>query len=565
MAHIQTQNDAVTPADPGGAPGFIAQSMVHYWDEAVRQHGDRPAVDFLGKGWTYAEMGEAVDRAAAGFRAMGVDRGVRVGLCLPNTPYFVVCYFAVLKAGGTVVNFNPLYVERELAFQAQDSQTRIMVTLDLKVIYDKVEAVRTDGLMDRIVVCSMADILPQPKKLLFRLFKGKEIASVPEDASHVSYADILAEAPPPPFESAPCDPDTDVAVIQYTGGTTGVPKGALLSHANLSANIEQMLCVFREAQPGEERMLCVLPFFHVFAMTVAQNLSVALGAEMVLMPRFDLTMLLKAIKRKKVTLFPGVPTIYTAINNSPKTRSYDLTSIGMCLSGGAALPVEVKSQFESLTGCTLVEGYGLTEASPVVTCNPLDEPPRAGSIGKPVAWTETQFRDLDDLSKQVPPGEKGELCVRGPQVMLGYWQQPEETARAIEDGFLHTGDVGYVDEDGYIHLVDRIKDLIICSGYNVYPRVIEEAIYENEAVEEVIVIAIPDSYRGQAPKAFVKLKQGAELGADDLKSFLKSHLSTIEMPREIEFRTELPKTLVGKLSKKELVQEEELKRQQTQA
>lgn len=550
---------AQIPAQTGDYPGFSAKSMVHYWDEAVRQHGKRPAIDFLGKGWSYAEVGEAVDRVAAGFRAMGVGKDVRVGLCLPNTPYFIVCYFAILKAGGTVVNFNPLYVERELAFQARDSQTRIMVTLDLKVIFDKVEAIRQDGVLDRIVVCSMTDILPQPKKTLFKLLKGKELARISESSSHVSYARLLEHKPL--SAAAACDPYTDVAVIQYTGGTTGVPKGAMLSHANLSANIEQMVCVFHRAKPGEERMLCVLPFFHVFAMTVAQNLSVALGAEMVLMPRFELKMLLEAIKRKSVTLFPGVPTIYTAINNSPKTKSYDLTSIRMCLSGGAPLPVEVKAQFEALTGCTLVEGYGLTEASPVVTCNPLDEPPRAGSIGKPMQWTETEFRDLEDLSKIAVPGEKGELCVRGPQVMLGYWGRPEATAQSIEDGFLHTGDVGYVDADGYIHLVDRIKDLIICSGYNVYPRVIEEAIYENEAVEEVIVIAMPDKYRGQAPKAFVKLKAGAQLSADDLKTFLKDHLSTIELPRDIEFRSELPKTMVGKLSKKELVEEEAAKRE----
>ena len=294
-------------------------------------------------------------------------------------------------------------------------------------------------------------------------------------------------------------------------------------------------------------------------MTAAQNLSVLIGAEMALMPRFELKMLLDLIKRKSVTLFPGVPTIYTAINHAPQTKNYDLTSIRMCISGGAPLPVEVKENFEALTGCTLVEGYGLTEASPVVTCNPLEGKPRAGSIGKPVAWTECEFRSLEDPYEVMPEGEKGELCVRGPQVMLGYWERPDDTNRTIENGFLHTGDVGYRDADGYIHLVDRIKDLIICSGYNVYPRVIEEAIYQHEAVEEVIVIAIADSYRGQAPKAFIKLKEGAEVTADELKAFLKGHLSAIELPREIEFRDELPKTLVGKLSKKELVEEEKAK------
>ena len=539
------------------APVFTPRPMADYLDETVRVFADRPALDFMGKVWTYRQLGDLVDRAAEGFRKLGVKRGVQVGLCLPNTPYFTICYFAVLKAGGTVVNYNPLYVEREIAFQTRDSRTRIMVTLDLKVIYDKVEAVRASGGLETLVVCRMADILPQPKKLLFTLFKAKERASVPRDAAHLPFAELVSG---PRITGAPkVDPMTDVAVLQYTGGTTGVPKGAMLSHANLSANMEQMRLFFSAARPGEEVMLCVLPFFHVFAMTAAQNLSVLIGAEMALMPRFELKMLLELIKRKSVTLFPGVPTIYTAINHAPQTKNYDLTSIRMCISGGAPLPVEVKENFEALTGCTLVEGYGLTEASPVVTCNPLEGKPRAGSIGKPVAWTECEFRSLEDPYEVMAEGEKGELCVRGPQVMLGYWERPDDTNRTIENGFLHTGDVGYRDADGYIHLVDRIKDLIICSGYNVYPRVIEEAIYQHEAVEEVIVIAIADSYRGQAPKAFVKLKEGSEVTADELKAFLKGHLSAIELPREIEFRDELPKTLVGKLSKKELVEEEKAK------
>ncbi|MBA5777742.1 long-chain fatty acid--CoA ligase [Stappia sp. F7233] len=536
---------------------FKPRPIHKYLDEAVTRHGDRPAIDFLGKGWSYGELGEMVERTAAGLQAMGVTKGTKVGICLPNTPYYTAFYFAILKIGGIIVNFNPLYVAREIAFQARDADVRIMVTLDLKVIYDKVEEVRREGAFDTIIVCRMADILPQPKKLLFTLFKGKDRAAITYDRSHVAYDDLVARGGKP--TPVAIDPREDVAVLQYTGGTTGVPKGAMLTHENLSANIEQMRTVFAAAEPGRERMLCVLPFFHVFAMTVAQNKSVALGAEMVLMPRFELKMLLDSIKRKKVTLFPGVPTIYTAINNAKETASYDLTSIKFCMSGGAPLPVEVKTRFEELTGCILVEGYGLSEASPVVAANPLDDRRRAGSIGLPMPGTRVDFRDLADLSKSVPMGEKGELVVIGPQVMKGYWNRPDETAKTVENGALHTGDVGYMDEDGFIHLVDRIKDLIICSGYNVYPRVIEEALYQHEAVEEAIVIAVSDTYRGQAPKAFVKLKAGAEVSQDELKAFLKSHLSSIEMPREIEFRDTLPKTMVGKLSKKELVEEENAK------
>ncbi|WP_293723720.1 long-chain fatty acid--CoA ligase [Stappia sp.] len=533
---------------------FRPQPLHTYLDEAVRAHGDRPAVDFMGKGWSYSEIGAMADRVAAGLQAQGIAKGDKVGLCLPNTPYYPVFYFATLKIGAVVVNFNPLYVEREIEAQARDAGVRVMVTMDLKVIYDKVEAVRRSGGLDTIIVCPMADILPQPKKLLFQLFKGGDRASIPSDGAHPKYDELTSRGATPHIPGIV--PEQDVAVLQYTGGTTGTPKAAMLTHANLSANIEQMRALFHMAVPGRERMLCVLPFFHVFAMTVAQNLSVAIGAEMVLMPRFELKALLDTIRRKSITLFPGVPTLFTAINTGTITPKYDLTSIKLCISGGAPLPVEVKEQFETLTGCMLVEGYGLTEASPVVAVNPFDERRRAGSIGYPLPGTTITFHSLDDPDVEMPAGEKGELVVRGPQVMAGYYQREHETGLALRNGALHTGDVGYRDEDGFIFLVDRIKDLILCSGYNVYPRMIEDAIYRHPAVEEAIVIAIPDAYRGQAPKAFVKLRPGESVNEEEMKTFLKDHLSRIEMPQAVEFRDALPKTMVGKLSKKELVAEE---------
>lgn len=543
---------------------FEPRPVHEYLQTTVEQFGARPAADFMGKVWTYAEIGEMVDRTAVGLQAMGVGPGVHVGLCLPNTPYYTIFYFAILKIGGTVANFNPLYVEREIAFQARDADVRIMVTMDLKVIYDKVEAIRQEKLLDKIIVCPMTFCLPTVKKVLFSLFKRKEIAAIPHDDAHVWFDELQTKGDSPtPVE---IDPVNSIAVLQYTGGTTGVPKGAMLTHRNLSANIEQMRCVFEAARAGEEKMLCVLPFFHVFAMTVAQNLSIILAAEMVLQPRFELKALLDAITRKKVTLFPGVPTIYTAINNSPLTANYDLSSINLCLSGGAPLPVEVKEKFEKLTGCFLVEGYGLTESSPVAAVNPLDENRRAGSIGRLVPGTKAKFVSIEDRATEVGEGEKGELLLHGPQVMKGYWKRDDATAESITpEGYLHTGDVGYQDEEGFIYLVDRIKDLILCSGYNVYPRVIEEAIYLHEAVEETIVIAIPDDYRGQSPKAFIKLKEGHSMTHEDMDVFLKDHLSAIELPREIEFRDELPKTMVGKLSKKELVEEEAQKRAAAEA
>ncbi len=526
-------------------------------DDAVARFGPAMAMDFLGRRWTYAELGNLVARAAVGFRQLGVRKGVRVGLCLPNSPYFVICYYAVLKAGGTVVNYNPLYVERELATQVNDSGTVIMVTLDLQQIYPKVAALLENSCLERVVVCSMKDILPAVKGLMFRVLKRSERADIPEDLRHVSFARLTSFGTG--LRAETIDPERDIAVLQYTGGTTGVPKGAILTHANLTANVEQLRRVVGCLEPGKERVLCVLPFFHVFAMTVGLNFGVLIGAELVMLPRFELKQVMRTIAKMRPTLFPGVPTIYTAINGAAKGGGSDLSSIKFCISGGAPLPLEVRMDFQRLTGCSLVEGYGLSEASPVVTCNPPDGTIKDGSIGLPLPGTLVEIHAADQHGKRLGTGEKGEVCVRGPQVMAGYWQRPDETAAVLRDGVLRTGDIGYVDADGYVFLVDRIKDLIICGGYNVYPRIVEEALYRHPAVAEVVVIGIPDAYRGQAPKAFVRLREGAAASPQELRTFLADHLSRIELPAEIELRDQLPKTMIGKLSKKELVAEEATK------
>lgn len=544
------------PAGVDWAEPIPARPLYSIFDEAVAQFAGRPCVDFLGRRYTYGEISDLVNRAAKGFQRLGVARGTRVGLCLPNSPYYLVCYFAVLKLGGIVVNFNPLYVERELATQIIDSQTEIMVTLDLAALYDKVAKMFDQAGLGQIVVCRMADILPQPKRLLFSVLKRGELAAIPADSRNVRFADLIENDGR--YQPVDVDPG-EVAVLQYTGGTTGVPKGAMLTHANLLANTVQVFRWFPGLQRGEERLLGVLPFFHVFAMTVVMNLGIAAGAELILLPRFELEMLLKTIHKRRPTLFPGVPTIYTAINNAPTLKKYDLSSIKFCISGGAPLPVEVKHEFEKLTGCNLVEGYGLTEASPVTNCNPIGGIDKAGSIGIPLPGTIIEIRSPDDPGKLMPTGEKGEVCVVGPQVMAGYWKRPDDTAKTIVDGRLRTGDIGYMDGDGYVFLVDRIKDVILCGGYNVYPRNVEEAIYLHPAVVEVIVIGVADAYRGQAPKAFVRLRDDATCTEKELKDFLADKLSKIELPREIEFRAELPKTMIGKLSKKELVAEEQAK------
>lgn len=524
-------------------------------DRTVAAHGDRPAIDFLGRRYTYREVGELVDRAAQGFQQLGVRKGVRVGLCLPNTPYFVVCYYAILKIGGIVVNYNPLYVERELRHQVEDSGTTLMVTLDLRQIYPKVAALLGETCLERVVVCPMSGILPSVKSLLFSVFKRSEVADIPSDLRHIPFDRLIAnEGRPKPVD---VDPAADIAVLQYTGGTTGTPKGAMLTHANLTANTEQLVQWVGTIEEGREKMLGVLPFFHVFAMTVVMNVGVRLGCELILVPRFDLDQVLKLIARKKPSFFPGVPTLYTALNNAAANRSgVDLSSLKFCISGGAPLPLEVRMRFESLAGCKLVEGYGLSETSPVVTCNPFGDTPRDGSIGLPLADTVVEIRDPAEPSRVLGPDQKGELCIRGPQVMLGYWRRSDDTASTFVDGALRTGDIGYRDRDGYVYLVDRIKDVILCGGYNVYPRMVEEALYRHPEVAEVVVIGVPDEYRGQAPKAFVTLRAGSTATPADLRAFLTDQLSRIEMPKAIEIRDSLPKTMVGKLSKKELVAEE---------
>ena len=541
---------------PPGIAHALKVPKEPFWrltDEAVAEFAELTALDFLDRRTSYRELGHLIDRAAAGFQALGVGRGVKVGLLLPNCPYYVICYFAVLKAGGTIVNYNPLYVPREIVHQIDDSETEIMVTLDLKLLYDKVALSMSQSRLKRIVVGRMAELLPFPRNLLFSIFKRGELAHVPEDERHVRFDRLVANDGR--VREVPVDPERDIAVLQYTGGTTGTPKAAALTHGNLWANLRQIEVWFPEGERGKERTLAVLPFFHVFAMTSVMNFTLHSGGLLILLPRFELKQVLKTIDRKRPTLFPGVPTIYTAINNAPDLAKYDLSSIKLCISGAATLPVEVKRQFEAHTGCKLVEGYGLSEASPVVCCNPIYGLNKPGSIGLPVPGTEVRIMSLDEPHRPLPTGERGELWVRGPQVMAEYWHQPEETAHTLIDGWLRTGDVGYMDADGYFFIVDRLKEVIIAGGYKIYPRTVEEAIYQNPAVAEAAVVGVPDPYRGATVKAFVVKHKGASLDEEGLRTFLADKLSAIEMPKLIEFRDELPKSAVGKILKKALIEE----------
>lgn len=525
--------------------------------DAAKNFPNNHAISFLGKTTTYKDLEDIVDRVASGLQSIGVNKGTKVGLFLPNTPTFIVYYYAILKAGGTVVNFNPLYTIEELTFQVRDSHTEMMVTHDLAALFPKIETLMKSGVLARAIIVPFASELPFPKRQLFMLFKRKDRA----DMSKSPIKDKLVDgaklaATTAPLRPVAIDPVEDVAVLQYTGGTTGTPKGAMLTHANLHANTVQIVAWAADLVAGKERVLGALPLFHVFAMTGVMNLGIAKGATIILMPRFQLQEALKLIDKEKPTLMPAVPTIFMAMLNAPNLKTFDLSSLRFCISGGAPLPLEVKLSFEKVAGCKVVEGYGLSEASPVLTCNPIEGRVIAGSIGPPIPQTVVSLRDLDDPTREVAQGERGELCAKGPQVMKGYWNKPTETANQFVGDFLRTGDVAIQDEFGFFQIVDRIKDLIICSGYNVYPRRIEEAIYDHPAVEEVTVIGIKDNYRGEAPKAFIKLKAGMTATAADILRHLEPKISKIEMPSQIEFRDSLPKTMIGKLSKKELVAEE---------
>ena len=531
------------------------------FDRAVARYAGHKACSFLGRSLTYAELSRLIEQATAGLQGMGVGKGVKVGLLLPNCPTFIIFYYAILKAGGTVVNYNPLYTIEELAFQVKDSDTEIMVTLDLKLLFEKADTLAEQGLLKHVVVASFPALLPAVKSVLFKLFRGRDMAVISAAKAKskvVLEGDLLSTSGTP--KQVEIDPLGDIAVLQYTGGTTGTPKGAMLSHANLTVNVRQSTLWSRAyTEPGTERILAILPFFHVFAMTGIMNRGLADGAELIIMPRFVLDDTMKVLQKAKPTIMPAVPTIFNAILNHPDAMKTDFSSLKICLSGGAPLPLEVKKAFETLTGAKVIEAYGLSETSPGVTINPLDGRAKSGSIGQPIPGTTVSIRDVGNPEKEMPLGQPGEICIKGPQVMKGYYKRPQETADAFVGDFLRTGDVGYLDEEGFIFIVDRIKDMIISSGFKVYPRFVEEKIYEHPAVEEVTVIGIKDDYRGEAPKAFIKLRAGHTATVEDIRKHLEPKLSKIEMPAEIEFRSELPKTMIGKLSKKELKAEEAAK------
>ena len=525
-------------------------------DQSAQRFADNPAIDFLGHKISYRELDRLVSRAAAGLQRLGVGPGVHVGLFLPNSPHYFIGFFGVLRAGGTVVNYSPLDAERTLAHKIEDSETDIMLTLDLESLYPRMAGMLGNSRLRHLVVGQLTEFCgPVSAAAAGQLGPSVPVAM---DAQTLSFASLLDNDGD--YRAHPQgDPASSLAVLQYTGGTTGVPKGAMLTHANLTASCSQLEAILRDAlEPGRERVLAVLPPFHIYALMVNMIFGVRMGSEVYLHPRFDAESVLREIHDNRITTFPGVPTMFIGLAAHPLTEQLDLTSLKLCNSGGAPLPLEVQQRYSQMAGCALREGWGMTETTTAGTFTPRDGEPRPGSCGLPIPGAIIRIAPLDGSPGSLPPGECGEVCIAGPNVTPGYWKRPDATAEAMtEDGFLRTGDVGYMDEKGWVYIVDRTKDMILCSGYNVYPRVIEEAIYEHPSVEEVAVIGVDDPWRGQSPKAFIKLRSGApRLSFEELQRFLEGRLGKHERLSAMELRDALPRTPVGKLSKKDLVEEE---------
>ncbi|WOE75237.1 long-chain-fatty-acid--CoA ligase [Alterisphingorhabdus coralli] len=533
---------------------FAPMSMPDMFFRSAGRKGEAPLIDFMGRKYSYAETASGVCRVAKGLQDMGLGKGDRIGLFLPNVPHYVAAYYGAMAAGCTVVNFSPLYTVDELTHQVEDSGTQVLFTLSAAALLPTALEVLEKSSLERLIVGSVAGALPGGKSLFYRLFKGKETVKKPDDERITSFSTLIDNDGA--FHRASIRPDQDIALLQYTGGTTGTPKGAMLTHQNLTANARQVNRIDPD-HDAEDRILGVLPFFHVFANTCVLNRTVLNGGEMVILPRFDAVQALKAIDRTKVTALPGVPTMYQALLDNPRIEQTNFSPLRACISGGAPLPAEVKKKFEAKTGAKVVEGYGLTESSGVVSANPYEGLNKSGTIGQPVPGTLVRLVDKEDPNKEVPKGEPGEIIFSGPQVMKGYWNRPDADEEVFINGYLRTGDVGQIDEDGYIRIVDRIKDMIAVGGFKVFPSEVEKVLYQHDAVKEALVIGVADEYRGESPKAFVTLEEGkTEVAGDAIMQWLNPQLGKHERVVDVVTRDELPKTLIGKLDRKALRAEE---------
>ncbi|WP_456273814.1 long-chain-fatty-acid--CoA ligase [Bacillus sp. AK031] len=538
---------------------YTPAPLQDYLTKAAELYPEKSAIHFMGKEISYRDLYDSALKFANYLRSLGIEKGDRVAIMLPNTPQSVIGYYGILYAGGVVVQTNPLYMERELEYQMNDSGAKVILTMD--ILFPRVSKVMNDTSLQHIIVTAIKDYLPFPKNLVYPFIQKKQYGIVvkvePSEKFHL-FTEIMKKSSNETID-LPFDFEEDLALLQYTGGTTGFPKGVMLTHKNLVSNAAMCDTWLYKCKKGEEIILGILPFFHVYGMTTVMILSVMQGYKMVLLPKFDVETTLKTIQKQKPTLFPGAPTIYIGLLNHPDLKKYDLSSVHSCISGSAPLPVEVQQKFEEVTGGKLVEGYGLTESSPVTHANFLwDRERMKGSVGIPWPDTDSAIFSME-TGEKLPPNEIGEICVKGPQVMKGYWNRPEETEMTMKDGWLLTGDLGYMDEKGYFYVVDRKKDMIIAGGFNIYPREIEEVLYEHPDVQEVVAAGIPDPYRGETVKAYIVLKENSNASEEELDEFVRKHLAAYKVPRIYEFRDELPKTAVGKILRRALVDEEKSK------
>jgi len=543
---------------PGDIPTSINYDNIplyHFLEKAAGRFAEKKALYFMGKELTFKELYDESKKVANYLQTLGLQKGDRVAIMLPNCPQAVISYYGALMAGGIVVQTNPLYTERELEYQMIDSGAKYIVCLD--ILIPRVTNIRNNTSLEHVLVTGIKDYLPFPKNLIYHFIQKKEYNMVIniEQSENIHVWKYVMNYASLDFDRVEIDPKEDLALLQYTGGTTGHPKGVMLTHYNLVSNVQMCDKWIYKTEEGNETVLGVLPLFHVYGMTALMNLSIMIGARLLLLPKFDAKEVLQTIEKERPSLFPGAPTIYVGLLNHPDLYKYDLSSIEACISGSAPLPVEIQQKFEQVTGGKLVEGYGLTESSPVTHANFVWGRRINGSIGVP--WPDTDSKIVKiGTEEEAEIEEVGELIVKGPQVMKGYWNNEEETENTLRDGWLYTGDLGYMDEEGYFYIVDRSKDMIIAGGYNIYPREVEEILYEFDGVQEVAVAGVPDPYRGETVKAFIVPKEGQTLNEDELNTFCRKHLAAFKVPRIYEFRDELPKTAVGKILRRQLINEE---------
>ncbi len=543
-----------TPFEPLTLPEMFAR--------AVRYDPATPFLHFLGRTFSYGDMFTEAQRFAAGLRERGIVKGDRVGLFLPNVPIYASAYYGAMMAGAIVVNFSPLYSVEELSWQVEDSGTKVLVTVDVPELYGTADQVLRHSVLETLVVGRLSDALPWVKGTALKLFKRSQIAKVAYNESTLAWSSMLGDCSPEPWaKGAPTslvdlDPREDLALLQYTGGTTGRPKGAMLGHDQLSVNAQQVVAINPFEDPRKEVFVGALPFFHVFANTSLLNHAVCAGASIAMVPRFETKQVLQTIQKHRTTGFPGVPTMFQALLDHPDLAKTDLSSLKVCISGGAPMPAPVHAKFEEATGVRLVEGYGLTESAGVVSVNPYTGTRKRGTIGQVVAGTEILLLDKEDPTKLAPEGEPGELVVYGPQIMRGYWKRPEAAADAFAahngKDYLRTGDVAVFDDDGFLSIVDRIKDMISVGGFKVFPSHVEDVILEHEAVKEALVIGVPDDYKGEVPRVYITVQDGADVSAAELRDWLNAKIGKHERVDQVVIREELPKTLIGKLDRKAL-------------